>query len=205
MKQMDTTRNEAADGGPVDPELDALGDRMQSLARAESRLEAPPHVEAALLRTWDAAHPQRERRRIPWAPWAAAAAAALVVTAVTMSRGALAPDPAPRSSTASDVRLALESPPIAVDAAPAGRAPRRVPRRRPEVVLPRQRPDATTVVLVGTPVMAGERIRVVRMRVARQTLMAMGLRPIAQDDSASVDVEMLVGEDGVARGLRVRM
>ena len=208
MTRWDTTRNDAADGVAVDPELDALGERMQALARQESRVEAPPHVEAAVLRAWDAAHPQRNRARTSWVPWdatAAAAATILLAAVITMSRDARVQPPPRPPIPASDVRLGLEAPPVVVSTEPAPRAPRRFPRRRPAVIAPSERPDATTVVLVGTPVMAGERMRVVRMRVARETLIGMGLRPIAQNDAASVDVEMLVGEDGVARALRVGM
>ena len=208
MTRLDTTRNERAGGGSADAELHGLGERLQALAREESRLEAPPHVEADVLRAWDAAHPPRERRRIPWAPWAATAAAAatiLLAAVITMSRDARVQAPPRPPIPASDVRLGLEAPPVVVSTEPAPRAPRRFPRRRPAVIAASERPAATTVVLVGTPVMAGERMRVVRMRVARETLIGMGLRPIAQNDAASVDVEMLVGEDGVARALRVGM
>jgi hypothetical protein len=208
MTRLDTTRNEPADGGSADAELRGLGERLQALAREESRLEAPPHVEATVLRAWDATHPQRDRARTSWAPWAATAAAAatiFLVAAITMSRDARVQAPPRPLFAASDVRLGVEAPPVAVRTEPTPRAPRRFPRSRPAVIAPSERAAATTVVLVGTPVMAGERMRVVRMRVARETLIGMGLRPIAQNDAASVDVEMLVGEDGVARALRVGM
>jgi hypothetical protein len=65
--------------------------------------------------------------------------------------------------------------------------------------------ESPVVVLVGAPMVPGERMHVVRMRVARETLMSMGLRAIDGGETEAVDVEMLVGEDGVARGLRAAM
>jgi hypothetical protein len=43
------------------------------------------------------------------------------------------------------------------------------------------------------------------MRIARDILLSMGLRPLTPADDDTVDVDMLIGEDGVARGVRVGM
>ena len=54
--------------------------------------------------------------------------------------------------------------------------------------------------------MAGEPIRVVRMRVARSVLGELGIPSPAQQGAPhleTVDIDVLVGEDGVARGVRV--
>ncbi len=66
--------------------------------------------------------------------------------------------------------------------------------------------DYTTVAVVGGPLMAGEPIRVVRMRVARSVLGELGIPSPALHGAAqveTVDIDVLVGEDGVARGVRV--
>ena len=57
-----------------------------------------------------------------------------------------------------------------------------------------------TVILVGEPVQDGEQIRRVRMRMPVSVLHALGIRSTAAalDD---VDVDVIVGEDGVARAL----
>ena len=57
-----------------------------------------------------------------------------------------------------------------------------------------------TVVLVGEPLLDGEQIRIVRMRMPATALHALGIRSTAAslDD---VDVDVVVGEDGVARAL----
>ncbi len=70
------------------------------------------------------------------------------------------------------------------------------------------RPPATatnngTLLLVGEPILQGEPVRVVRMRIPASTLMGLGVR--AATDVAQVDVDVIVGEDGVARAIRVGM
>jgi hypothetical protein len=65
--------------------------------------------------------------------------------------------------------------------------------------------EQATLVMVGEPLTEGEPVRVVRMRVAGSTLSALGIRSFAQPQPDSVDLEVLVGEDGVARALRVSL
>jgi len=57
-----------------------------------------------------------------------------------------------------------------------------------------------TVILVGEPVRDGEQIRLVRMRMPASALHALGVTSTGalEDD---VDIDVIVGEDGVARAL----
>jgi len=57
-----------------------------------------------------------------------------------------------------------------------------------------------TVILVGEPILDGEHVRLVRMRMPAATLHALGVRSTALAAS-DIDVDVVVGEDGVARGL----
>ena len=57
-----------------------------------------------------------------------------------------------------------------------------------------------TVILTGAPVLDGEQIRVVRMRIPVSTLHSLGVRSTASP-SGDLDVDVVVGEDGVARAL----
>jgi hypothetical protein len=61
-----------------------------------------------------------------------------------------------------------------------------------------------TLLLVGEPIYEGEPVRVVRMRVPAATLTGLGVRPTATD-VAHVDVDVIVGEDGIARAIRFGM
>jgi hypothetical protein len=68
-------------------------------------------------------------------------------------------------------------------------------------------PAATTATLhlIGEPFLEGEPMRVVRMRVPASTLASLGLRSMAGELAETVDVDVMVGEDGVARAIRVEM
>jgi len=111
----------------------------------------------------------------------------------------------PQRLTASD------APPVAVDVTDTvPTTPQTVPVRQMGTVRQStaisQTPDDAkpmTLVVVGEPLTAGEPVHVVRMRVDASRLAAFGVRPVTQADS--VNVELLVGEDGVARGLRIGM
>jgi hypothetical protein len=61
-----------------------------------------------------------------------------------------------------------------------------------------------TLLLVGEPIYEGEPVRVVRMRVPAATLTGLGVRPTVAG-AAHVDVDVFVGEDGIARAIRVGM
>jgi hypothetical protein len=57
-----------------------------------------------------------------------------------------------------------------------------------------------TVILVGEPILDGEQVRLVRVRLPASALHALGVRSTAASP-ADIDVDIVVGEDGVARAL----
>ena len=59
-----------------------------------------------------------------------------------------------------------------------------------------------TLLLVGEPILDGEPVRVVRMRMPAATLVNLGIRSTAGDLADVLDVDVIVGEDGVARAIR---
>jgi hypothetical protein len=65
--------------------------------------------------------------------------------------------------------------------------------------------DGRTLLLVGEPILQGEPVRVVRMRVPASTLTSLGERSTERDAAEHVDVDVIVGEDGVARAVRLGM
>lgn len=74
--------------------------------------------------------------------------------------------------------------------------------RSTPIVAPSVAADAPqTVILVGEPVLDGEQVRLVRMRMPASALHALGVTATAA--AANVDVDVIVGEDGVARALRL--
>jgi hypothetical protein len=62
---------------------------------------------------------------------------------------------------------------------------------------------SATMFLVGDPILEGEPLRVVRMRVPAAALETLGVRSTSGD--ADVDVDVIVGEDGVARAISIGM
>jgi hypothetical protein len=143
---------------PDDQNLAALFD---ALRQAESDDLAPPHVESAVMKAWDASHaPAVSNARVTAPSWVASlAAAAVLAISLTVVGGRL--------------RSAAVAPSLAT---------------------------APTVILVGEPVRDGEQIRLVRMRMPASALHALGVTSTAalEDD---VDIDVIVGEDGVARAL----
>jgi hypothetical protein len=68
--------------------------------------------------------------------------------------------------------------------------------------LTRHATERATLLFVGEPILDGEAVRIVRMRIPAATLANLGMRSTATDPAAAVDVDVLVGEDGVARAVR---
>jgi hypothetical protein len=60
--------------------------------------------------------------------------------------------------------------------------------------------ETPTVILVGEPIHDGEEVRLVRMRMPASALHALGITSTAAA-TGDIDVDLVVGEDGVARGL----
>jgi hypothetical protein len=146
-----------------DPHLTSA---LDSLRQIEGHIEAPLHVEAAVLAAFDQAHAQRmvSPARHWWRRVAAVAAA------VTLSVGL--------AQLGRALQQAVRMPTTAAD-------------------------NSDTLLLVGEPILQGEPVRVVRMRLPASTLMGLGVR--AASDVAQVDVDVIVGEDGIARAIRVGM
>jgi hypothetical protein len=68
---------------------------------------------------------------------------------------------------------------------------------------PGQSENSRTLLLVGEPILQGEPVRMVRMRVPASTLTGLGVRPVTGTRGEHIDVDVIVGEDGVARAIRV--
>ena len=155
----------------------ALARAVQALAEVEAAAETPSRVESAVMAHWDAARRSRakaDRSRTS-----------------RFVRGA--------ATTAAGITLRRRAG-VAARRERTGSVPRHITsssaRRATENAV-----EYTTVAVVGGPLQAGEPIRVVRMRVARSVLGELGISSASRADS--VDIDVLVGEDGVARGVRV--
>ena len=156
-----------------------LARAVQALAEIEAASETPSRVETAVMAKWDASRRDQAKadrsRTSRFVRGAATTAAGItLVGALAWPRGASEPA---RTSPVPPSGVATETP-----------------------------VGYTTVAVVGGPLQAGEPIRIVRMRVARSVLSELGISSASRADGAeanSVDIDVLVGEDGVARGVRV--
>jgi hypothetical protein len=160
-----------------------LARSLQMLAEIEAGSETPSRVEAAVMARWDA----MQKRRVPSRTRRVVRGATAIAAGITIF-GVLAWQ---RNTGDDTVRLKPDT--TVGDGVVSG--------------FSRTSSDQyTTVAVVGGPLMADEPIRVVRMRVARSVLGELGIPSPAQRgaaQAATVDIDVLVGEDGVARGVRV--
>ena len=78
-------------------------------------------------------------------------------------------------------------------------------QRTPQTPTLAAEPVSESVVLVVEPPGVQEPVRAVRIRVSRAALESLGIRTVASQGSDTVEVDVLVGEDGVARGVRLAM
>jgi len=169
-----------------------LSRALRALADDDAQVETPPHVEAAVMARWDAAHAPRPRVRRLVRAAATLAAGVALVGAVALRR------------EFDGTRIPLPRRPIVAfgeSTSPLHRSAGSPVRRGTETVVDNTR--RSTLVLIGQPLAAGEIVHVVRMRVERSSLAALGVT--GNTSTGDVDVDVLVGEDGVARGLRVAL
>ena len=182
---------------PLDEE--ALTRALRALAEAESRVDTPARVEAAVMARWDAAHAARGRtatRRLVRTAGAMAAGVTLVGAVAIERELASGPLALPHRPP-----LSFEAPSMPrVDAASEIDA-----LQSPITVGPplesNVEPSRSAVVLVGQPISEDEVVHVVRMRVTRASLRVFGVS--AASPAEMVDIDVVVGEDGVARGVRL--
>ena len=164
----------------------ALARALKPLAEIEAAVETPPRVEAAVMARWDAAHRPRARSRRPVGFVRGAATTAAGVTLIAALAWQRGVNLVPTRAAVPNSRLTppTAEPPVATDPAAL-------------------RGELATVAFVGEPVQANEPVRIVRMRVARSALTELGISSPAQAET--IDIDVLVGEDGVARGVRMSM
>ena len=152
-----------------------LADLLERLRSDEAHVEAPPHIRSAVMAAWDA-------RREPY-----------VVSGFSRTSNNKTGPWRGVAALAAGVVLAVTLTRLG-GALQAGIAPAATPQA-----------SSATLHLVGEPIAEGEVVRVVRMSMAPAMLASLGVRSTAGDLVESVDVDVIVGEDGVARAIRVGM
>ena len=181
-----------------------IDDALGALAATDAGLSPPAYVKTAVLREWDQQQARQSRRRPlrRWFVWALVPAAAGVFFGVAwIPRGPSAtsePVEAPVERAAS-VAAAAPDPPRA-SATEDGVA---TPAARPAAVPYRPRPVADAgYVIVPDPLVDPTTLRVVRVRMSRMALATLGMPLVNPDADSLVEVEILVGDEGVAQSIR---
>jgi hypothetical protein len=187
-------------------EMVELEHSLRALAAEDCHVQAPPQVEASVMQTWYALRAFDRQRCDHGSPRAALLAigsmAAAIVVAVVMNRA-----PSEPSRLEPVVARVAEKPPVITSVPPAERersvkAHRRRPlrpRRQNETMAP---PNAPGMMLVADQILDASATSIVRVRVPRTALLTLGIPLVEPDDGGSVEVELHVGEDGVARTIR---
>jgi hypothetical protein len=174
-----------------------IEDVLKAVREHDAELKAPDYLETRLRAAFREQHSLRPRRVFAW--WrAGAAACAMAVFALLMWRVASLPEVAApvRPVVAKVAPEPAQPKPVMTAAAPP------VERSRPK----RAKAEPTTVEFTALPyappLMPYEQGQVIRVRLPRQSLRDFGVSLRADRPMDRIPAEILMGEDGVARGIR---
>jgi hypothetical protein len=163
----------------------AVGEAWREFTRQDAALTAPPELEPRVLAAWEALqHPQRRSHRpsqgrLLWA--VGAVAGALFLAFALRSDRATTVPPTPASGAAMSV------------ARPAGDL------RHSSQPMPTA--DAI-LTLTADPALETETLELVRVRMPRLALQAVGVVVSGPSAEGFVEVDVVVGEDGLPRDVR---
>jgi hypothetical protein len=190
---------------------------LAALAEADRARQAPADIERVLLEAFDRSVHERPAARHTVAAWTtrlAAVAAVLLVTTVGLihflsqdRRATTARSEQPAFTAAHDSAAAHDRvlSPSASSPAPRIASHDDQPRRRlsPARTTGRRRRTLRDAdVAIAAPAEFEDVVRVVRMRLPRATLASLGIPVIDPGAAGTVDVELLIGVDGLARTIR---
>ena len=157
--------------------------------------EPPPEMEAFVLAAFDDFRRRRKHRRWGGVCLLTAAAVGLAI----LIHGS--PVRRPSETQRPLVRINGAEPIPAVVTARA-KSPRKRHRRKIAVVAVDPGPDFIPIPYTA-PILPGERVSVIRTEMPVAALVAAGVPLFGSDAGASAQAELIVGEDGVARAVRV--
>lgn len=199
-----------------DREDPALGASWRAFAQHDADVKAPPRIGAAVWAAWDDAQRHRSKghrskryreersssrnRRLAVASALVAAAALFAAIGLSMRlverHTPSSPAPAARVEAAaggsSDVPVPERQAASPSSANTIVRRPRAIPAS----------PAAPIVTLAVDPIRDTELLQIVRLRLPRRTLETFGVALVEPESSGLVDVDVLVGEDGLPRDIR---
>jgi hypothetical protein len=174
----DSLRDIGHDSGTV-------GEVWREFAREDAAMTAPTELEGRVLASWEALqHPQRRSHRPTQGRlfWAIGAVAGTLLLAFALrSHRATTVRPIPASGTAMSATRAV---------ADLHHWPRRMPTA-----------DAVFT-LTADPALETENLELIRVRMSRLALQAAGVVVSGPNAEGFVEVDVVVGEDGLSRDVR---
>lgn len=180
----------------------------QAFVEADCQCAPPAALDARVMDAvlFNRMSPVRRRRSVPLAALGVAASVAIAVA--LSGRGSFRPPVAPDATVTIDVpaapdRASAVSPHLSHQV-PAHRRPAVAPERVGGQAPNHKRLELPAVVMPfgAGPVHDTEPLQLVRLRIPRQALRALGLVLLEPDAPGLVDVDVLIGEDGLPRDIR---
>lgn len=167
--------------------MNNLDELKAKLSREAARVPISPAVEAALLEEFDA----RRRGRILLLAGAVAIAASLLIFFWPASK--------PVDQTQRKVvEAARQTQPV-----PSVRPVLAVHKRKPKHAAPPDPEPQFVRIPYSLPLAPYERAEIVRMEMPVSALAAAGIRISTADTSARAQADLVIGEDGMARAVRI--
>jgi hypothetical protein len=172
-----------------------MNESWRTFVDHDRSLTAPPYLEDRVLRAVAAGTLRRPRLRNRLMAFAGAAAAMLIAIAGTQVSFRVPPPP-------------INARPLWIAARPAAVPSRTAARRIPVPAdkvrrdVPPGEPPLILVMFDFVPAIAREPLQLVRLRVPREALQELGVPLLEPDATGMIDLDMLVGEDGLPRDIR---
>lgn len=184
-------------------DADRFNDMWQAFADADARVVPPADLERRVLTAV-----MNRPRTLPvsaaraLATWAASLAAVVAVSIagawwLTLPE-TVTPRPDPIATRAPD---SPEPPRESTGALPAEAIVRARPAGR-RIATPQAAMPAVLMTLDWEPVRDGEALQLIRLRLSRDALQTLGIVLAEPGTAGSVDVDVLIGEDGLPRDIR---
>ena len=204
LQEEEDSRNEPHSG----PEA-WIDEALRALAVDDEQVSVPARVHREVLREWDQHQALRTRRRAHrrsrGLAWVVVPAAAAVLLAVAVLQRQSVPLAAPDAASAASA-VSVDVPAIRRAPDPLLEESRRGTAMASAIgasTRPRAVPDGSTAyVIVPPPLVDAAALHVVRARMSRTALATLGMPIVDPNVDGLVEVEMLVGEDGVAQSIR---
>jgi hypothetical protein len=186
---------------------------LRALAVEDERLQASPHVRTTVMGAWDRLSPDARpwSRRLRRSLTLSVATGSLVAAAVAVVLMYRAPTESSRPVPAAahpveDSHVvtrvpSVDSEPIPIRDARQPQRPSPLRRQQNQAHVP-SRDRQAALVLVMDPTFDETTASIVRLHVPRTALATLGMGLDEPGVSDSIEVEILVGEDGVARTIR---